>query len=117
MPAALSQDSTRRTYIQPTPQTVSKQAWHGLPGDAAQVELQRQAHAEILELEPADPFSDWVQYGGAELEPFCAFTSLVCIRYLLRLARERRTIEAWQRLPAEAFVSLAQMPSTCTRLL
>lgn len=79
------------------------------PGDAAQVELQRQAHAEILELEPADPFSDWVQYGGAELEPFCAFTSLVCIRYLLRLARERRTIEAWQRLPAEAFVSLAQL--------
>jgi hypothetical protein len=55
----------------------------------------------------------WHEYGGAELEPLLAFTTLVDARWLLAFAKRRAgdgaalpILPAWHQLPAEAEVSV-----------
>ena len=60
------------------------------------------------------PGSTWHKHGGEELEPLLAFTTLVDVRWLLKFAQrqvmpERKgVVPAWQELPAEAKLPVAE---------
>ena len=60
--------------------------------------------------------SCWLQFGGTSLEPHLEVTTLVCLRWLVRVAqldgdcaRFGGVIPAWQNLPPEAHADLRRM--------
>ena len=63
--------------------------------------------------------STWHKHGGAELEPLLVFTTLVCVRWLLKFAKgeilptwqqgREGVVPAWQQLPKEAVVNVTQL--------
>ena len=65
---------------------------------------------------PLPEGSTWHENGGAELEPLLAFTTLVCVRWLLNFAKGevlpelKGVVPAWQQLPKdEAEVKVEQL--------
>ena len=76
------------------------------------------AAVAAAEKEPQPPGSTWLENGGAELEPLLAFTTLVCVRWLLKFAKGEvmpelnGVVPAWQQLPAEAVVKVEQLRSS-----
>ena len=66
----------------------------------------------------ADPLpegSTWHEFGGAEIEPLLAHTTLVDAKWLLKFAlgevlpELKGVVPAWQQLPLEAKVGLKQL--------
>jgi len=62
------------------------------------------------------PWSDWSLRAGAELEPLLECTTLVCVRWLVKLGERGGVIPAWQNLPAEAKVSIDDLRSSVGRV-
>ena len=76
--------------------------------------------------EPLPPGSKWVvhpddpsmMYGGPELEPLLAHTTLINVDWLVDFADRKvmpereGVVPAWQQLPSEAIVSLTQLRQT-----
>lgn len=64
---------------------------------------------------PLPKGNTWRQHGGAELEPLLEFTTLICVRWLLRFARGEEmqhlkgAVPSWQELPPEAEVRVEQL--------
>ena len=81
----------------------------------AEAEAKYQAAIEEAEQVELPEGSTWHENGGAELEPLLAFTTLVCVRWLLKFAKgevmpERKgVVPAWQQLPKEAEVKVEQL--------
>jgi hypothetical protein len=63
--------------------------------------------------------STWRLYGGAELEPLLVFTTLICVRWLLKFAKgevepawkdgQPGVVPAWQQVPEHAKVKVEQL--------
>lgn len=60
--------------------------------------------------------SDWSLRAGAELEPLLECTTLVCVRWLVKLAETGGVLPAWQNLPAEAKVSIDDLRGSIGRV-
>ena len=77
------------------------------------------ADEEAIEIAAAKPLpegSRWAQYGGTELEPLLAYTTLIDAKWLLELAESGGVLPAWQNVPAVAVVSLAGLRASTTKL-
>lgn len=64
---------------------------------------------------PAESFARWRKYGGAELEPLFAHTTIIRAKWLIALAEgtvmpERRgVVPAWQQVPPDAVSTLEEL--------
>jgi len=72
--------------------------------------------------EPLPEGSTWHDYGGKELEPLLAYTTVIDAAWLLKFAKgevmpERNgVVPPWQQVPPEATVGLAQLRRTTMAL-
>ena len=120
-PHAQGLPPVKQSHAEGTPQIQSertqslKAAVAAAEADYRQKQQQAAEEAETVELPPG---STWRKHGGAELEPLLVFTTLVCVRWLLKFAKgdvlptwqgRKGVVPAWQQLPKEAVVTATQL--------
>ena len=77
-----------------------------------------EARAAEAAAQPLPEGSTWHVFGGAELEPHLAHTTVIDAKWLLELAERNGVVPPWQLVPPEAKVSLQQLrQSTMNGLL
>ena len=105
-----------RPKFNPSRLSPSRPRWPQRRADYRQKQQQAAEEAKTVELPPD---STWRKNGGAELEPLLVFTTLVCVRWLLKFAKgeilptwqqgRKGVVPAWQQLPTEAVVTVTQL--------
>ena len=116
LPPAKQSDAEGTPQIQSEPTQSLKAAVAAAEADYRQKQQQAAEEAKTVELPPD---STWRKNGGAELEPLLVFTTLVCVRWLLKFAKgeilptwqqgRKGVVPAWQQLPTEAVVTVTQL--------
>ena len=97
-------------------QEVTKKAVAAAKAECRSKQQEAAKEAEAVELPKG---STWRKHGGAELEPLLVFTTLVCVRWLLKFAKGeisptweggcKGVVPAWQQLPKVAHVTAATL--------
>ena len=89
------------------------------PEDEATAERLLRADEERAAAAAAAPLPEgsmWAMFGGTELEPLLAYTTLIDAKWLLELAESGGVLPAWQNVPAVAIVSLADLRASTMQL-
>ena len=115
----------KQSHAEGTPQIQSEQTQSlkaAVPAAEADYRQKQQQAAEEAKTIELPEGSTWHKHGGAELEPLLFFTTLVCVRWLLKFAKgdvlptwhegRKGVVPAWQQVPPEATVSLDQLRQT-----
>lgn len=84
----------------------------GDPDAVEQATLLREEVERQRTLKKLDNTSSWATKNGVALEGTLGFTGLVCVRYLLDIARAGKLLPAWQGVPAHAFATLTELRRT-----
>ena len=66
---------------------------------------------------PLPKGSTWHKNGGEELEKLLAYTTLIDAKWLLKLARGKGIVPAWQDVPPEAVVTLDDLRASTMHLI